>query len=115
MAQKVLTNTYSDLSGEEGAERYRFSVQGNAYDVDLTKDEAADLFRLLDPFVKAGRKVSGAGSGKQPPSRLARSKNPGVYNRVKDWGRRNGWDVADRGRPSRALVDAYREATGETI
>ncbi|MFE5334827.1 Lsr2 family protein [Isoptericola sp. NPDC056573] len=116
MAQRIETTIFSDLSGAEDAEQYTFAILGSSYEVDLTKDEAAELFRLLDPYVKAGRKTSRRASRSVPSSRLNRkgsAGNLGVYGRVKDWGRANGFDVADRGRPSRALVEAYEKATGE--
>ncbi|SKC53504.1 histone-like nucleoid-structuring protein Lsr2 [Krasilnikoviella flava] len=118
MAQRIETTTYSDLSGAEGAEQYTFAVQDSSFEVDLTKDEAAELFRLLDPYVKAGRKISRRAARTVPTSRLNRQGtvgNPGIYGRVKDWGRANGFSVADRGRPSHALVEAYEKATGETV
>ncbi|MCZ2261748.1 histone-like nucleoid-structuring protein Lsr2 [Isoptericola sp. QY 916] len=118
MAQRIETTIFSDLSGAEDAEQYTFAVQDSSYEVDLTKDEAAELFRLLDPYVKAGRKTSRRTTHSTPPSRPNRrgtAGNPGIYGRVKEWGRANGFDVRDRSRPSHALVEAYEKATGETV
>jgi hypothetical protein len=108
MATRTLVTVLSDLSGEDEASTVRFSVQGSSYEIDLTKDEATELFRALDPYVKKARKVSrrARAAGTPPTS--------GVYGRVRAWARANGRTVAERGRPSRELVQAYEAATGES-
>jgi hypothetical protein len=111
MATRTLVTVLSDLSGESDASTVRFAIQDSAYEIDLTKAEATELFRVLDPYVKKARKVSGrAGAGVS-----SNSTRVGVYTRVKDWGRANGFSVNDRGRPSKVLVDAYQSATGEKV
>lgn len=114
MATRTLVTVLSDLSGKADASTVRFSIQDGSYEIDLTKDEATDLFRALDPYVKKGRKVS-AGPRRSGSAASARStKAPGLFGRIKDWGRSNGFTVNDRGRPSRELVQAYEAATGES-
>lgn len=113
MATRTEVHTYSDLSGAENASSVEFALQGTKYSIDLTKDEQAELFRLLSPYVEKGRKLTSRFRGTATAG--SRTANRGVYNRVKEWGRANGHKVADRGRPSRALVEAYEKATGETI
>jgi hypothetical protein len=111
MATRTLVTLLSDLSGEGEASTVSFSVQGSSYEIDLTKGEATEFFRALDPYVKKARKVSRS-------TRAGVSSNStrvGVYTRVKDWGRANGFSVNDRGRPSKVLVDAYQSATGEKV
>lgn len=114
MATRTLVTVLSDLSGDGDASTVRFAIQDNSYEIDLTKDEAAELFRALDPYVKKSRKVSG-GSRRSSSVAAARStKVAGLFGRIKAWGRSNGFTVNDRGRPSRELVQAYEKATGES-
>lgn len=114
MATRTHVYTFSDISGAENASAVEFALQGTTYTIDLTKGEQAELFRLLSPYVEKGRKLTGR-TRRSSTSGAGRSTKPGIYNRVKDWGRANGHTVADRGRPSKALVDAYEKATGETV
>jgi hypothetical protein len=59
MAQKVML--IDDLDGSEGAETIRYSVDGQAYEVDLS-EENADRFRsVLKEFIDVSRQVE------QPP------------------------------------------------
>jgi hypothetical protein len=114
MATRTEVHTLSDISGAEDASAVEFALQGTAYSIDLTKAEQAELFRLLSPYVEKGRKLRGR-ARRSSDSGMGRSANPGIYNLVKDWGRANGHQVSDRGRPSKALVEAYEKATGETV
>jgi hypothetical protein len=114
MATRTEVYTYSDLSGVQNASSVEFALQGTTYSIDLTKAEQVELFKLLDPYVSRARKLTGR-SRSNTSSSSSRSANPGIYNRVREWARAHGREVADRGRPSKALVEAYEAATGQTL
>lgn len=65
MAQRVITQFVSDLSGEElgtGGQTVTVGWEGSFYEVDLSTAEAEKLERALAPYLKVGRKVSSGGS-----------------------------------------------------
>lgn len=62
MARKVVTETYSDLSGEAGASRLTFALQGDAFSIDLTGTETKALRDALAPYIAAATKVKSARS-----------------------------------------------------
>lgn len=108
MARKVHVYMTDDLDGETPAdESVSFALDGTAYEIDLTADNARELREGLARFVAAARTVGkAAGKGK-----AAGSKRTGpAPAEVRAWARENGHEVPDRGRIPAELVDAYREA-----
>ena len=87
------------------------------YEVDLCKSDLARFNRLegsLDAILSAGHRVAGqrrqraAATSHSPRGRRKRSADSAA---VRDWARRNGYEVSDRGRISQALRDAYTAAS----
>lgn len=61
MAQRTITTLVDDLDGtdlERGSgETIRFGVDGRAYEIDLSDDNAAALREALQPYTEAGRRI----------------------------------------------------------
>ena len=104
MATRTIVETFSDLSGAEGAETVTFALDGTEHEIDLTEKEGAALRKALDKYVSAGRKVKRNGGG----SRKA-SNGPSAAD-VRAWAQANGYDVPERGRIPQNLKDAYEAA-----
>lgn len=51
----------SDLSGKQSDDiaTYTFALDGETYEIDLTKDEFAKLEKALDPYLEGGRRLAG--------------------------------------------------------
>lgn len=108
MARKVHVYMTDDLDGEIPAdETVSFSLDGTAYEIDLSAENARELREGLARFVAAARTVGKAARGKG--STGGKRQGPAPAD-VRAWARENGHEVPDRGRIPAELVDAYREA-----
>src|SRR3954451_13310168 len=117
MAQQTTVRFIDDLDGSDASGTFDFSLEGRAYQIDLSDDNAAKLRDALAPFVGAARKAGGRGSGRgraraQRQTATAEDK-PARSNReetaaIREWARANGHKVNDRGRISKSVVEAYQ-------
>lgn len=97
MAQKIETVLVDDLSGEPAQETVRFGLDGRHYELDLTKDHAEQLRGELRVYARRARPVA--------PSRPTED-----TAQIRAWAKDNGYEVSDRGRIHRDVVEAYRQA-----
>ncbi|MBN9213493.1 MAG: hypothetical protein ABS62_05735 [Microbacterium sp. SCN 70-200] len=126
MARRIVHQLVDDLDGtvlEVGSgETVLFSLDGTAYEIDLTDDNAAALREALAPFIAAGRSVSARGAGTRgvsagsprgtAGSSTRRQKRAGQrdYAPVREWAAQNGYTVSERGRIPAAVLEAYDAA-----
>jgi hypothetical protein len=103
-----------DLDGDtEGVTTVEFALDGTNYEIDLNPQNKARLHDSLADFVAAARKVSGrVGRGMtQAPSRTSSAPRGYVdkeqLTAIRDWARRNGLKVSDRGRIAAEIATAY--------
>lgn len=112
MARKQITQLIDDLDGtvlEDGeGKQISFSIEGRSYEIDLSNGNADKFYNALAPYVDVARSV-GSGSARRS-SRPSRAKNDLDLGAVREWARKNGHTVNDRGRVPAAVLDAYREA-----
>lgn len=115
MARRIVHQLVDDLDGtvlEVGSgETVLFSLDGTAYEIDLTDDNAAALRAALEPYVAAARSVSvrggavaGAGGRKQ---KRAGQRD---YAPVRAWAAENGYALSERGRVPASVLEAYDAA-----
>jgi hypothetical protein len=117
MAQKVQVLLVCDLhDGEvEGSETIAFGLDGSSYEIDVCDDHAAALRDSFAPYVGAGRRAGrtlGAPAQRRGGRGAARS-NGGDKNKVadiRDWARKNGHQVSERGRIAANVLQAYDAA-----
>lgn len=112
MAQRVQVLLIDDLDGSEGAETVSFSLDGVNYEIDLSVKNAGKLRNDFATWVGNARKV-GRGSGSASGRSGARRSRGGSANdtgAIRAWARDNGFDVSERGRISREVMDAYNAA-----
>jgi hypothetical protein len=116
MARRIVHQLVDDLDGsvlEAGAgETVLFSLDGTAYEIDLTDDNAAALRELLVPYLAAARQI---GSSRRPvgvstPQRKRRRAGQQDYSGIRDWAKENGFTVSERGRIPASVVEAYDAA-----
>jgi hypothetical protein len=118
MAQQVNVKFVDDLDGSDAAGTVSFAIDGRAYEIDLSEDNAARLRDSLASFVAAGRKSGGASAaaGRRTQKMTASSgARPQPLDReqtaaIRAWARQNGHQVSDRGRISKTVVDAFQAA-----
>jgi hypothetical protein len=112
MAQKIVTSLIDDIDGtvlDDGkGETVTFGYKGKTYEIDLSAKNAKKLEDALKPFISAGRVVKAGGTG-ATVTRL-RSVGPTAkaeLQALRDWARANGHTIAERGRVSKEIRDAY--------
>jgi len=112
MARKIVHQLVDDIDGtvlDPGqGQTVLFSLDGIAYEIDLTDRNADALREALSPYVSAGRAVSG-GRGRRSSTR-AGSAGRRDLAAVRTWARENGRTVSDRGRVPAAVLEAYDAA-----
>lgn len=116
MATQTFTQLIDDLDGtviDEG-ETIRFALDGTAYEIDLTTENAAALRAAIAPFREAARR-DGAYRQNSAPKSVKRDRSgesAGLAERraAREWAVANGYTVNDRGRLTSTILDAYRAA-----
>jgi hypothetical protein len=104
MAQKTLVILEDDLEGGEAAETLSFSLDGVAYEIDLSAKNAAKLRDAMAMYVGSARRVGGRAS--RGKAKVARSGNPRTAD-IREWARTTGLDVSERGRIPASIVEQY--------
>lgn len=89
-----------DLTGKEGAEPHTVSLDGKAYEIDLTEESFETLKELLKPYLIRPKGVS---------PKAARPRD------VREWAKARGMEVPDRGRLPQSVIAAYTERAGNSV
>jgi hypothetical protein len=115
MARKVQVILSDDLDENLSAdETVSFSLDGTSYEIDLADKNAKEMRDVFSRYVSAARKVgrgsrtsgAGGGRGRSTGGRMDREQ----AGAIRDWARKNGHSVSDRGRIPASVVDAYEAA-----
>ena len=119
MARKIVHQLVDDLDGsvlEVGdGETVLFSLDGIAYEIDLTDENAAQLRDSFARYIDAARRVSGRASsstGGRSTSGGRKQKRAGQrdYAPIRQWAADNGYTLSERGRVPAEVLDAYDAA-----
>lgn len=108
MAQKTVTYLVDDLVGGDADETVKFGLDGVEYEIDLSEKNAAALRESVAKYVSAGRRVGK--SGVKPLSargRGAASTDREQNKAIREWAKRKGISISERGRISQDVVDQY--------
>lgn len=115
MAQKVTVSLVDDLDGDKADETVEFGLDGKNYEIDLSSSNADKLRDALAGYVAAarrpgGRRRSGGGGG---GASAAANRRPSVDREqnqaIRDWARKRGMKVSDRGRIPADVLDSYHQ------
>lgn len=115
MAERILRQLIDDINGsdipEGSGERVDFSLRGVDYQIDLSESNVAKLDKALKPYVEAATRVGGRRRGRAAKSASA----SGVASKeqlaaIRDWARKKGYEVSDRGRIKAEIVEAFEAA-----
>jgi hypothetical protein len=107
MAQRTVTVLIDDTSGEEipsgKGETVSFSLDDQAYAIDLTTKNADAFRKLFADYIAVASKV-----GRKRGGRGARRSSSTSSAEVRAWARENGWPkLGDRGRIPADVQAAY--------
>jgi hypothetical protein len=108
MAQRHIVQLIDDLDGGEAAETVPFAIDGASYDIDLSAKNAATLREVLALYVANARRSSRAQSapGRRSGRSAARSDREQTQA-IREWARKNGHKVGEKGRIPATILDAY--------
>jgi hypothetical protein len=116
VAREVIEKLVDDIDGTEAVETVPFAIDGESYEIDLSKRNAAGLRKALDPYIRAGRRNSRATAGRRRPMASTRrgTTTQRAYDlaQLREWAGANRVEVPSRGRIPQAVVDQYKAAGG---
>ncbi|TQS42600.1 histone-like nucleoid-structuring protein Lsr2 [Cryptosporangium phraense] len=115
MARKVQVLLVDDVDGSTADETVSFGLDGTNYEIDLSTDNSAAFREALASYVAAARKAGRPGSAKA--GRAAATVKPAApaadraqNQAIRDWAKRNGLQVSERGRIPADIVAKYHAA-----
>lgn len=104
MAKRTITMLVDDIDGSEAAETVSFSLDGVSYEIDISASNAA---KLRDDFAVWTAHATRVGGRKRTTSAAGGKED---LEAIRRWARENGFQVADRGRISAKVKEAYANA-----
>jgi hypothetical protein len=123
MAQRTVVQLVDDIDGtqitDNQGETVTFGLDGATYEIDLTDQNAKQLRDAVRVYIANARRISGgrgrpAGSANVPTQRRgglsSGKRDPEQTKAIKEWARANGHKVAERGRISQSVIEAYEAA-----
>lgn len=103
MARKTLVELIDDMDGGKADETVSFALDGVAYEIDLTTENAGELREAIGVWAGKARRVG----GRRKPGASTPGEDTAA---IRAWARENGHDVSERGRISADVRDAYNAA-----
>ncbi|MGQ4598984.1 Lsr2 dimerization domain-containing protein [Nocardia sp. R6R-6] len=109
MARKVVVTLVDDYDGRSQAEEtVSFAMDGVAFEMDLSTENAGQLREFFEQWVPYARKVGRARRGRGGAPRSVTEREQATV--IREWARKNGIDVSARGRIAAEVVEAYKKA-----
>ena len=103
MAQKVQVLLVDDLDGGEASETVSFSLDGTAYEIDLSPENAGKLRKDLAQYIDHARKGGGGGRRRRARTGPGRERSA----EIRAWARQRGHKVSERGRIPATIISEY--------
>jgi hypothetical protein len=108
VAQRTVVTMTDDVDGSPAAETVTFAVDGQAFEIDLTTEHAAELRAAFAPFVSAGRRLGG--TGRRAVVRPVKVATGYSAPAVRAWAAAHHIEIPARGRIPAAVLEKYRAA-----
>ncbi len=113
MAQQTTVRFVDDIDGSIAAGTVDFGLDGRNYQIDLSDENAGRLRDALTPFIGAARKAGGRGAERgqgRPVAERATRADREETRAIREWARRNGHQISERGRIPNWVIAAYQAA-----
>jgi hypothetical protein len=111
VAQRVKVELVDDVDGvTEADETVTFALDGVSYEIDLSRPNAERLRNDFASWVGHARRSGGRRAGSRGGSASSRGRKGSDLAKVREWARKNGHTVSDRGRISADVQAAYDKA-----
>jgi hypothetical protein len=104
VAQKITVEMTDDLDGSKADTTVRFAVDGTAYEIDLSKKNAAKIRRDFGRYIEYARKAT----DRRRPGRPRRDRHHSPA--VREWAKQHGIQVSERGRIPASVASQYEKA-----
>ncbi|ASK67257.1 hypothetical protein CFK39_15535 (plasmid) [Brachybacterium avium] len=104
MARKARIVLTDDLDGSAATSTVDFALDGVTYEIDLNDENAQKLRDEFAAWVGHARRVGGRARRGTSRGRSDETK------RIREWAQANGYEIADRGRVSAEIREAYAAA-----
>lgn len=104
MATKTIL--IDDLDGTEAEVTIAFVIQGNRYSIDLSHQNSKKFWAAIDPFIKAAKNLDGEKESAIEAEVVAVEQRASI----REWARKQGFDVSDRGRIPQSVEEAFKAA-----
>lgn len=112
MAKQVVVTMVDDYDGQSKAdETVTFSIDGVAYEMDLSVLNASKLRGILEPWSDKARKLGRVPRGKSGSKGARPASDREQTQAIREWARQQGHQVSARGRISAEVTEAYHKAT----
>ena len=112
MAARTVVHLVDDVDGGEADETVTFSLDGVDYSIDLSHTNAGSLRKALAEFIGAARR--NGRTGKSGGRTAVRPGGDRAQNQaIREWARRNGHPISERGRIPADLITRFQEANGK--
>jgi hypothetical protein len=105
MAQKVQVLLVDDLDGGEASETVSFSLDGTAYEIDLSADNAGKLRKDFAQYIDHARRGGSGGGGRRRRARTGPGRERSAE--IRAWARQRGHKVSERGRIPANIINEY--------
>ena len=113
MAQIREVRLVDDLDGEAADETIEFGIDGKNYEIDLSKANAGKLRDALASYVAAARRSGGRRSRSSGGAGTGPARRPSIDREqnqaIREWARKRGMKVSDRGRIPAEVLEAYHK------
>ena len=111
MSRKTITQFFDDIDEDLPAdETVEFTIDGSSYSIDLAEENAQKLRNDFAMWIAHAEKVGGRRRTRGPAAKGRASVDREQSAAIRDWARRSGHDVSDRGRIPAAIIEAYHQA-----
>ncbi|GAA3148177.1 MULTISPECIES: Lsr2 family protein [Rhodococcus] len=99
MATVTTTAVVDDFDRSPNATTIQFSVGKSFYEIDLNAEHTDELYEALRPYINKARRMKAPKADKRTE-----------HNKIRDWAKKEGLEVSDRGRLSAELIQQYHAA-----
>ncbi|WP_433531273.1 histone-like nucleoid-structuring protein Lsr2 [Micromonospora sp. CA-263727] len=115
MAKQIIHKLVDDLDGGDADETVKFALDGVQYEIDLSSGNANRLREAFSAYVAHGTKVGRGGvvvGARAARGRGATSADREQNKAIREWAKKAGKDISDRGRIPQEIVDEYHAKAG---
>ncbi|ACV79016.1 histone-like nucleoid-structuring protein Lsr2 [Nakamurella multipartita] len=112
MAKQTVTTMVDDIDGStDDVITCAFGLGNSQFEIDLNAAHREELESVLAKFIDAAREVGGGRTlrSRQTTKRVERSDREQTQA-IRQWAKDNGFEVSERGRISKSVVDAFEAA-----